>query len=68
MCSPPIAGEHSKITLNTRNIFIEVTATDLQKAIVVLDTVTTMFSQYAKKQFTCVFVPFEFWVHFENTN
>lgn len=24
-------GEHSKITLNTKNVFIEATATDLQK-------------------------------------
>ena len=45
-------GEHSKITLNTKNVFIEATATDLQKAIVVLDTVVTMFSQYCKLPFT----------------
>ncbi|KAK6016762.1 phenylalanine--tRNA ligase, beta subunit, partial [Ostertagia ostertagi] len=33
VCSMPpiINGEHSKITLNTKNIFIEATATDLQK-------------------------------------
>jgi len=28
---PIINGEHSKITLKTKNIFIEVTATDLTK-------------------------------------
>ncbi|RCN41161.1 phenylalanine--tRNA ligase, beta subunit [Ancylostoma caninum] len=54
VCSMPpiINGEHSKITLNTKNVFIEATATDLQKAIVVLDTVVTMFSQYCEKPFT----------------
>jgi len=49
---PIINGEHSKITLNTRNIFIEVTATDLTKAKVILDTIVTMFSQYCDDQFT----------------
>lgn len=29
---PIINGEHSKISLNTKNIFIESTATDLQRA------------------------------------
>ncbi|XGW08372.1 hypothetical protein V3C99_011026 [Haemonchus contortus] len=54
VCSMPpiINGEHSKITLQTKNIFIEATATDLQKATVVLDTVVTMFSQYCKEPFT----------------
>lgn len=45
-------GDHSKITLNTKNIFIEATATDLKKAEVVLDTIVTMFSQYCKQKFT----------------
>lgn len=44
-------GDHSKITLNTRNVFIECTATDLHKAEVVLDTVVTMFSQYCEQSF-----------------
>ncbi|VDO67535.1 unnamed protein product, partial [Haemonchus placei] len=54
VCSMPpiINGDHSKITLQTKNIFIEATATDLQKATVVLDTVVTMFSQYCKEPFT----------------
>ena len=47
-----LAGEHSKITLGTKNIFIEATATDLQKAVVVLDTIVTIFSQYCKEPFT----------------
>ncbi|WAR14586.1 SYFB-like protein [Mya arenaria] len=42
---PIINGEHTKITLNTKNVFIECTATDLTKAKIVLDTVVTMFSQ-----------------------
>ena len=45
-------GEHSKITLKTKNIFIEATATDLRKAEIVLDTLVTMFSSYCKTPFT----------------
>eukprot|EP00842_Homolaphlyctis_polyrhiza_P001494 jgi/Hompol1/2345/HPOL_002937-RA len=53
MSLPPIInGDHSKIKLTTKNIFIECTATDLTKANVVLNTVVTMFSYYCKKQFT----------------
>ncbi|XP_052286915.1 phenylalanine--tRNA ligase beta subunit-like [Dreissena polymorpha] len=48
---PIINGEHSKITLNTRNVFIECTATDLTKARIVLDTVVTMFGQYCEQPF-----------------
>jgi len=49
---PIINSEHSKITLKTKNIFFEVTATDLTKAGIVLDTLVTMFSQYCEKPFT----------------
>jgi len=49
---PIINGEHSKITLNTRNVFIEATATDLTKAKIVLDTMVAMFSEYCAKPFT----------------
>lgn len=49
---PIINGDHSKITLNTRNIFIEVTAIDRKKANIVLDTVVTMFSEYCAQPFT----------------
>ncbi|CAI4221503.1 unnamed protein product [Auanema sp. JU1783] len=54
VCSlPPIInGEHSKITLNTKNVLIECTATDLTKAIVTLDTIVSLFSQYCAKPFT----------------
>lgn len=49
---PIINGDHSKISLNTKNVFVECTATDLHKAKVVLDTVVCMFSEYCKKPFS----------------
>ncbi|KAK0061475.1 phenylalanine--tRNA ligase beta subunit [Biomphalaria pfeifferi] len=49
---PIINGEHSKITLQTRNIFIECTATDQAKASLVLDMIVTMFSSYCEQPFT----------------
>jgi len=48
---PIINGDHSKITLNTKNVLIEMTATDLTKAKVVMDTLVTMFGQYCSKPF-----------------
>lgn len=48
---PIINGDHSKIHLETRNIFIEATATDLNKAKVVLDILVAMFSEYCNKPF-----------------
>nr|XP_022906713.1 phenylalanine--tRNA ligase beta subunit [Onthophagus taurus] len=50
---PIINGDHSKISLNTKNVFIECTATDLTKAKIVLDTLVCMFSQYCSDKF-CV--------------
>ncbi|XP_061704501.1 phenylalanine--tRNA ligase beta subunit [Cydia pomonella] len=47
---PIINGDHSKITLNTKNVFIECTATDLTKAKVVLDTIVCMFAPYCKNE------------------
>lgn len=49
---PIINSEHSKITLNTRNIFIDVTATDLTKLGIVVNIVATMFSEYCEKPYT----------------
>mmetsp|Transcript_19762 Transcript_19762/g.33978 ORF Transcript_19762/g.33978 Transcript_19762/m.33978 type:complete len:594 (+) Transcript_19762:62-1843(+) len=43
---PIINGDLSKISLATRNVFIECTATDLTKANVVLNTICAMFSPY----------------------
>ncbi|XP_013196441.2 phenylalanine--tRNA ligase beta subunit [Amyelois transitella] len=48
---PIINGDHSKITLDTKNVFIECTATDLTKAIVVLDTIVCMFSKYCSNPY-----------------
>lgn len=53
-CSlPPIInGDHSKITLNSKNVFIECTATDSTKLAVVLNMMVTMFSVYCEEPFT----------------
>jgi phenylalanyl-tRNA synthetase beta chain len=48
---PIINGEHSKITLKTKNVFIECTCTDLTKGKIVLDTLVTMFSEYTETPF-----------------
>ena len=40
-----------QVTLETRDIFIECTATDLTKAKVVLNTVCTMFSEYCSTSY-----------------
>lgn len=54
VCSlPPIInGEHSKITLDTTNVFIEITATDMTKLGIVTDMIVTMFSMYCAEPFT----------------
>jgi len=54
ICSMPpiINGEHSKITLKTKNVFIDTTATDKTKLSIVLDIICTMFSMYTEKPFT----------------
>lgn len=49
---PIINGDHSKIGVHTKNIFIECTATDLTKAKVVLDTIVTMFSLHSADRAT----------------
>ncbi|KAF7651247.1 hypothetical protein LDENG_00113550 [Lucifuga dentata] len=49
---PIINGDHTKITLQTKNVFIECTATDLTKAKIVLDMMVTMFSEYCSQPFT----------------
>jgi phenylalanyl-tRNA synthetase beta chain len=53
MAIPPlINSDHSKITVNTKNVFIDVTAKDLTKATTVLNTLVAMFSTYCEEQFT----------------
>ncbi|KAI9296076.1 phenylalanyl-tRNA synthetase beta subunit [Neoconidiobolus thromboides FSU 785] len=66
VCSlPPIInGNHSKITLNTRNVFIDITCTDITKGKIVLNTIIAMFSQYCKQPYTVE--PIEV-IHSDNT-
>lgn len=53
MALPPlINSEHSKITVNTKNVIIDVTAHDETKANIVLNILVTMFSVYSKEKFT----------------
>lgn len=44
---PIINSEHSKIDLNTKNIFIDITATDLTKAHIALNIICSNFSIYS---------------------
>ena len=48
---PIINSEHSKISLNTRNLLVEVTATDQTKAEIVLNTILCLFSAYCDNQY-----------------
>lgn len=54
VCSMPpiINSNHSKITLNTRNIFIDITATDKTKLEIVNHIIVTMFSMHCEEKFT----------------
>ncbi|KAI1384522.1 phenylalanyl-tRNA synthetase beta chain [Hypoxylon trugodes] len=54
VCSlPPIINsDHSKITLNSKNVFIECTATDKTKLEIVVNMIVAMFSVYAAEPFT----------------
>ncbi|KAG9074542.1 phenylalanine--tRNA ligase subunit beta [Ceratobasidium sp. 370] len=49
---PIINSEHSKITLETRNVFIDLTATDETKLAIVTNMMVTMFSEYCAEPFT----------------
>jgi len=49
---PIINSERSKITVNTRNIFIDLTATDQTKLSIVTNIIATMFSEYCEEPFT----------------
>lgn len=53
---PIINSEHSKITLNTRNVFIDLTATDETKLNIVVNIISTMFSEYCSEPFRSVSV------------
>ncbi|KAG2116057.1 uncharacterized protein F5147DRAFT_743535 [Suillus discolor] len=49
---PIINSEHSKITLETKNVFIDTTATDDTKLQIVINMVASMFSEYCAEPFT----------------
>lgn len=49
---PIINSQHTKITLDTKNVFIDVTATDQVKLGIVINIIVTIFSQYTKTPFT----------------
>mmetsp|Transcript_11518 Transcript_11518/g.29025 ORF Transcript_11518/g.29025 Transcript_11518/m.29025 type:complete len:618 (-) Transcript_11518:3-1856(-) len=53
MSLPPILnGDHSKITVNTRDVLVEVTALDRTKASIALNIVLTMFAEYSATPFS----------------
>ncbi|CAD6970895.1 unnamed protein product [Tilletia controversa] len=54
VCSLPplINSDHSKVTLNTKNLFIDMTATDQTKLTVALNILVAMFSVYCSEPFT----------------
>jgi phenylalanyl-tRNA synthetase beta chain len=54
VCSVPpiINSEHSKISINTKNILIEVTALNRPKAFTVLNNLVWGFSEYSQDKFT----------------
>lgn len=53
MSLPPIINsQHTKMTLNTHNVFLDITGLDLTKSEIVLNTLVAMFSIYCKDQFT----------------
>lgn len=54
VCSlPPIInGDHSKITLDTKNVFLEMTGTDRTKLEIVNNIMIGCFSQYCSEPFT----------------
>ena len=49
---PVINGDISKITLDTRNVFIDTTATDQTKLDIVITEIVAMFSEYCSQPFT----------------
>jgi phenylalanyl-tRNA synthetase beta chain len=54
MSAPQINSDKTKITLDTTNVFIDVTATDETKLAYVIDVIVTMFAEYCSDPFTCV--------------
>lgn len=56
---PMINSEETKLTVNTRNVFIDVTGLDLTKTKLVMTTIVTMFSMYCDTPFSVESVDFE---------
>ena len=53
MSLPPIINsQHTKMTLNTHNVLLDITGTDKTKCEIVLNTLIAMFSCYCKNPFT----------------
>lgn len=54
VCSlPPIINSnHSKITLETKNVFLDITGTDKTKVEIVVNQLVAMFSRYCAEPFT----------------
>lgn len=54
VCSlPPIINsDHSKITLETKNVFLDVTGTDKTKVEIVVNQLVAMFSRYCENSFS----------------
>ncbi len=49
---PIINSEYSKLELTTKNVFIEITGTDLQKCKHALNVILSAFSFYSKDKFS----------------
>lgn len=64
---PIINGDHSKITLNTKNVFIECTATDKHKADIVLNTILAAFSKYSTPSYSVEPILVEYESHSEDS-
>ena len=53
MSLPPIINsQHTKMTLNTHNVLLDITGIDYTKCEIVLNTLVAMFSVYCKNPFT----------------
>lgn len=54
VCSMPpiINSNHSKITLDTKNVFLDITGTDKTKVEIVVNQLVAMFSRYCEEPFT----------------
>jgi phenylalanyl-tRNA synthetase beta chain len=50
---PPIINSmHTKMTINTKNVLIDITGLDYTKCVIVLKIIVSMFSKYCSEPFT----------------